>query len=67
MKFKERFNEVLKTSAKTQTQIARELNITKQSVNDYKMGKSVPSIETLYLLCKILEVSADYLLGLTDY
>ena len=67
MKFKERFNEVLKTSAKTQTQIARELNITNKSVNDYKMGKSVPSIETLYLLCKILEVSADYLLGLTDY
>ena len=67
MKFKERFNEVLKTSAKTQTQIARELNITKQSVNDYKMGKSVPSIETLYLLFKILEVSADYLLGLTYY
>ena len=67
MIFKERFNEALKASGKTQTQIARELNITKQCVNDYKKGKSVPSIETLYLLCKSLDVSSDYLLGLTDY
>ena len=66
MQFKERFNEVLKTSGKSQTQIAQELNITKQCVNDYKMGKSVPSLETLWLLCKCLDVSADYLLGLKD-
>lgn len=66
MKFKERFNEVLQLSGKTQVQIARELNITKQSVNDYKTGKSVPSLETLFLLCKILDVSSDYLLGFTD-
>jgi len=67
MKFTERFNEVLQQSGKTQVEIARALNITKQCVNDYKTGKSVPSIETLYALCKYLDVSADYLLGLTDY
>lgn len=67
MVFKERFNEVLKSSGKTQTQLAKELNVTKQCVNDYKKGKSMPSIETLYLLCKSLDVSSDYLLGLTDY
>lgn len=67
MKFTERFNEILKQSGKTQVEIANALNITKQCVNDYKMGKSVPSIETLYSLCKFLDVSADYLLGLTDY
>ena len=67
MIFKERFNEVLKASGKTQTQLAKELNVTKQCVNDYKKGKSMPSIETLYLLCKSLDVSSDYLLGLTDY
>ena len=67
MKFTERFNEILKQSGKTQVEIANTLNITKQCVNDYKTGKSVPSIETLYSLCKFLDVSADYLLGLTDY
>ncbi len=67
MKFTERFNEILKQSGKTQVEIANALNSTKQCVNDYKTGKSVPSIETLYSLCKFLDVSADYLLGLTDY
>ena len=67
MKFTERFNEILKQSGKTQVEIANALNITKQCINDYKTGKSVPSIETLYSLCKFLDVSADYLLGLTDY
>ena len=67
MKFKERFNEVLKQSEKKQTEIALALNLSKQCVNDYRTGKTLPSIETLYLLCKYLDVSADYLLGLSDY
>ncbi|MBO4940572.1 MAG: helix-turn-helix transcriptional regulator [Clostridia bacterium] len=67
MEFTKRFNEVLQQSGKTQVEIARALNVTKQCVNDYKTGKSVSSLETLYLLCMYLDVSADYLLGLTDY
>jgi len=67
MKFNERFNEVLKISGKTQVEIARAVNVTKQCVTDYKTGKSVPSLETLVLLCQFLEVSADYLLGLSDF
>ena len=67
MEFTKRFNEILQQSGKTQVEIAKALNVTKQCVNDYKTGKSVPSLETLYTLCKYLDVSADYLLGLTDY
>lgn len=67
MIFTKRFNEVLKISGKTQVEIAKAIHVTKQCVTDYKMGKSVPSLETLYLLCKFLEVSADYLLGLSDF
>ena len=67
MEFKKRFNEILQQSGKTQVEIAKALNVTKQCVNDYKTGKSVPSLETLYSLCKYLDVSSDYLLGLTDY
>ena len=67
MIFKKRFNEVLKISGKTQVEIAKAVHVTKQCITDYKTGKSVPSIETLYLLCKFLEVSADYLLGLSDF
>ena len=67
MIFTKRFNEILKISGKTQVEIAKAIHVTKQCVTDYKTGKSVPSIETLYLLCKFLEISADYLLGLSDF
>ena len=68
MKFKERFNEVLNTSGKSQVEIAKAIGVSKQCVSDYKSGKSVPSIETLFELCTFLDVSADYLLGISsDY
>lgn len=65
-KFQERFNECLRFSDIKQTELARAANVSKQCISDYKRGKSVPSIDTLYLLCKFLDVSADYLLGLED-
>ena len=67
MEFTARFNEALKNSGKTQVEIARAVSVTKQCITDYKNGKSCPSLETLYLLCRFLEVSSDYLLGLSDY
>ena len=66
MKFQKRFNELLKITNYSQVQIAKAVNVSKQCISDYKSGKSVPSIETLFLLCQVLDVSADYLLGLSD-
>lgn len=66
MKFKERFNEVLKTCGKSQVEIAAAIGVSKQCVSDYKSGKSVPSIETLFKLCDFLDVSSDYLIGLSE-
>ena len=65
-KFQERFNECLRFSGAKQVDLARAANVSKQCISDYKKGKSVPSIDTLYLICKYLDVSADYLLGLVD-
>ena len=70
MKFRERFNEILETEkrmgGKTQVDIANAIHVKKQCVSDYKVGKSIPSVDTLYLLCKYLDVSADWILGLSD-
>lgn len=65
-KFTQRFNEVLKYSDVKQTALAKAANVSKQCISDYKAGKSVPSLDTLYLICKYLDISADYLLGLED-
>ncbi|MCH5166055.1 MAG: helix-turn-helix transcriptional regulator [Clostridiales bacterium] len=65
-KFTERFNECLKYGNVKQTELAVAAHVSKQCISDYKAGKSVPSIETLFLISKFLDVSSDYLLGLCD-
>ena len=66
MLFTQRFNEILKNSGAKQTELANFCNVTKQNINNVKKGKSVPSIETLFYICKFFDCSADYLLGLSD-
>ncbi|MCU5753131.1 helix-turn-helix domain-containing protein [Lactococcus lactis] len=36
------------------------------SVSSYEKSKQYPSVEVLIQLCQIFDVSADYLLGLSD-
>ncbi|MDE6356139.1 MAG: helix-turn-helix domain-containing protein [Clostridia bacterium] len=66
MKFTERFNECLKYSDMKQSEIAKYCKTTRQNISNFKTGRTYPSIETLYLLCECLDVSADYLLGLEE-
>lgn len=61
-----RFREELKNSGLKQNEFASQIGISKQCVSDFKSGRSFPSIQTLKLICKFLDVSADYLLGLDD-
>jgi transcriptional regulator with XRE-family HTH domain len=66
MKFSERFSEVLKESKFSQKELAKKLNIAESNISNWKNGDNLPSLQILYELCKILDESADYLLGLTD-
>ena len=65
--FTERFNQVLKDGNVNQTKLAEQIGISKQCISDFKSGKSFPSLHTLKLICIYLEVSSDYLLGLSDF
>ena len=65
--FTERFNRVLKDGNINQTKLAEQIGISKQCISDFKNGKAFPSIHTLKLICICLEVSSDYLLGLSDW
>lgn len=46
--------------------VAAALNVTIRSINRYEDGTREPSIDMLVKFCKLYDVSADYLLGLTD-
>lgn len=67
MLFRERFTDVIGTSKKQQKQIAEECGIHPSCITQYKKGDSQPTLDVLFKLCRALDVSADYLLGLSDY
>ena len=48
---------------KTQTELAKQLGITRSSVNAWEMEISVPSTQYIIELANIFQVSTDYLLG----
>lgn len=45
-------------------QIAEALHVTRNTAYKWEQGKALPSIETLFGLAKVLNVSVDWLLGL---
>ena len=67
MKFSERIAEAIKSSGLSQKEIAEKLNISESNITNWKNGENLPSVEVLFNLCKLLNASADYLLGLDDY
>ena len=62
--FAKRLIELRLESNLSQQEIANKLNIARISYLHWKQGKTEPSINNICKLCKILNVSADYLLGL---
>lgn len=49
-----------------QNLLAKELKLSNASISYWETGKQEPSAEALFKLAKYFNVSADYLLGLTD-
>ena len=50
----------------TQQQLADKLGVVKASVSSYEQNANHPSLEVLIRLCVIFDVSADFLLGLSN-
>lgn len=70
MTFKEQFGarlrEARQKTGKTQKIVASELNVTSTLLSDIEKGRRTTTAEKLSTLCKIYNVSADYILGLVD-
>lgn len=56
----------MQVSGITQSELAKRIGMSKSVVNEYCTGKKKPSIEVLVEICKALNESSDYLLGLVD-
>ena len=49
---------------KSQEELASSLNVKRYTVSDWENERTEPNIESIIKLCKIFNVSADYLLGI---
>ncbi|MBQ8182873.1 MAG: helix-turn-helix transcriptional regulator [Clostridia bacterium] len=66
MNYIQRLRALREDNDKTQKDIADVLKTTQQYYGQYELGKRALHIDHLITLCKYYDVSADYILGLTD-
>ena len=64
---KERLKEEIRHSKLSTVEIVARVGISSEMVTQYCTTKKLPSLETFAALCKVLDVSADYILGLKEY
>lgn len=62
--FSDRLAELRKKRGLTQQQIAEQIGIKQNSYSDWETGKNEPNLKNVVKLANILDVTADYLLGM---
>lgn len=65
--FSQRFNDYVAANPVNFTELAKYCGIAKSNISNWRKGVSVPSLDVFTSVCRFLNVSADYLLGLSDY
>ncbi len=51
----------------TQTQLAASIKVSYGIISKWENSQRQPTLENIKALCKFFNVSADYLIGLTDF
>ena len=64
--FFDRVKELRQQHHMTQAELARELDVTRSTVNAWEMGVSLPSVPKLVELAERFSTTTDYLLGIDD-
>ena len=64
--FSMRLRFAIERSGMQQKELASALKLSPARLSNYVNGHSEPSLDVLLLLCRKLNVSADYMIGLTD-
>ena len=64
--FGQRLREIREDRGKSRKEIADLLKVSKTQISDIENGKSGTNLDRFYFLCEYYQVSADYVLGITD-
>ena len=63
---KERLREAIINSGLTTVEIAKRVGVSPEMVTQYCTTTKLPRLDTFAKLCRALDISADYVLGLKD-
>ncbi|MBQ8657618.1 MAG: helix-turn-helix transcriptional regulator [Clostridia bacterium] len=63
---KKRLIEELKATKLTTVEIAKRVGVSPEMITQYVTTKKLPKLDTFAKLCKELDLSADYILGLKN-
>lgn len=63
---KERLREEIKNSNLPYVEIAKKVGVSPEMITQYLTTKKLPKLDTFAKLCKELDLSANYILGLED-
>lgn len=66
MQYNEGLKRFRKRTGLNQTEFAEKININQRQYSRYETGKNSMPVEYAIAICKTFDVSADYLLGLSD-
>ena len=66
MNYRERLRNVREDRDLTQAEVGKLLKKSQQGYNHIEAGRAELKIDDLIVLCKFYNLSADYLIGLTD-
>ena len=61
-----RIKEIRKDHGDTQEELAKTLGVTVSTVSKWEQGTAAPSLKCLVHICRMYNVTSDYLLGLSD-
>ena len=66
MKFSKRLKEIREDKGYTQQELSEAIHVSSGTISHYENGTREPGTETIAQLADFLNVSADYLLGITN-
>ena len=66
-KFIKRLKELRKEKGITQVQLAKATGLTSSAISSWENNTRVPNALAIIALAKFFEVTADYLLGISDF
>ena len=66
LSFGDRIRNLREDADLNQTQLGKAVNMTQRKISYIECGKNEPSIDDIIAFCRYFQVSADYLLGISD-